>query len=93
MTNNDLYEELQSSYRKFHSIETALTCVQDDILGATDDNKSVLLIMLDLSATFDTFDHVLLERLKSGLGICGTPFNWFKSYLSDRSQSVLINDT
>ena len=94
MTNNNLYEELQSSYRKFHSTETALTCVHDDILRAIDDNKSVLLIMLDLSAAFDTVDHdVLLERLKSGLGICGTALNWFKSYLSGRSQSVLINGT
>ena len=94
MTNNNLYEELQSSYRKFHSTETALTCVHDDILRAIDDNKSVLLIMLDLGAAFDTVDHdVLLERLKSGLGICGTALNWFKSYLSGRSQSVLINGT
>ena len=94
MTNNDLYEELQSSYRNFHSIEMALTWVHDDILRAIDDNESVLLIMLDLSAAFDTVDHdVLLERLKSGLGICGTALNWFKSYLSGRSQSVLINGT
>ena len=94
MTNNNLYEELQSSNRKFHSTETALTCVHDDILKTIDDNKSVLLIMLDLSAAFDTVDHdVLLERLKSGLGICGTALNWFKSYLSGRSQSVLINGT
>ena len=92
-TNNNLYEELQSSYRKFHSTETALTCVHD-ILRAIDDNKIVLLIMLDLSAAFDTVDHdVFLERLKSGLGICGTALNWFKSYLSGRSQSVLINGT
>ena len=87
MTNNNLYEELQSSYRKFYSTETALTCVHDDILRAIDDNKSVLLIMLYLSAAFDTDDHnVLLERLKSGLGISGTAFNWFKSYLSGKSQ-------
>ena len=50
--------------------------------------------MLDLSAAFDIVDHdVLLERVKSGLGICGTALNWFKSYLSGRSHSVLINGT
>ena len=94
MTNNNLYEELQSSYSKSHSTETALTCVHDDILRAIDDNKSVLLIMFDLSAAFDTVDHdVLLERLKPGLGIRGTALNWFKSYLPGRSQYVLINGT
>ena len=94
MTNNNLYEELQSSYRKFYSTETALTCVHNDILRAIDDNKSVLPIMLDLSTAFGIVDHdVLLERLKSGLGICGTALSWFKSYLSGRSQCVLINGT
>ena len=83
-----------SSYRKFHSTETALTRVHDDILRAIDDNKSVLLTMLDLSAAFDSVGHaVLLERLKSGLGICVTALNWFKPYLSGISQSVLINGT
>ena len=91
---NDLYEELHSSYRKFHNTETALTCVHDDILRAIDDNKNILLIMLDLSAAFSIVDHdILLERFKSGLGICGTVLNWFKSYLSGRSQSVLTNGT
>ena len=69
MTNNNLYEELQSSYRKFHSTETALPFVHDDILKTSDDNKSVLLIMLDLNAAIDIVD------LKSGLGICGTALN------------------
>ena len=90
MTNNNLYEELQSAYRKFHSTETALTCVHDDILRAIDGNKSVLLIMLDLSAAFDTVDHdILLERLKSGLPWIGSSH----TCLADHSLSWLINGT
>ena len=66
MTNNDLYGKLQSSCSKFHSTETTLVCYIDD-------SKSVLPIMLDLSAGFGTVDHdILLKILKSGLGICGT---------------------
>ena len=52
-----LQEPLQSSYRELHSTETALLRVRTDILKAMDDNKSVAVILLDLSAAFDTVDH------------------------------------
>ena len=90
---NDLYEEYQSSYRKLHSTETALVSVHDDILRAIDDNKCILLIMLDLSAAFDTVDHeILLRRLSCMLSISGSALQWFRSYLTDRKQKVVVND-
>ena len=52
---------------------------------------AVLLALLDLSAAFDTDDHsVLLRRLQTSFRISGAPLNWFKSYLSARSQRVSI---
>merc|ERR1712237_262375 len=85
MTENDLHEIMQSSYKQHHSTETALTCVQDDFLRAIDDKKTVLLLMLDLSAAFDTVDHtILIDRLRNRLGIGGTALDWFQSYLSNR---------
>ena len=73
MISNDLHELMQSSYKKFQSTETALTCVLDDFLCALDDKRNVCLIGLDLSAAFDTVDHgILLDCLETRLGIHGT---------------------
>ena len=91
---NDLEECMQSAYKKHHSCETALVLVQNDILRSLDDNRSVLLLLLDLSAAFDTVDHsILLDRLSSRFGIRGSALAWFKSYLEERTQFVSIDGT
>ena len=69
MTTNGLHDFLQSSYNKYHSTETALTCIHDDILRAVDEKQCVILLLLDLSAAFDTIDHaMLLSRLQKYIG-------------------------
>ena len=89
---NNLNEPFQSAYRKGHSTETALLRVKNDIMMAVDQKKAVILVLLDLSAAFDTIDHeVLFARLKYHLGVSGVVLNWFKSYLDNRSQSVSID--
>ena len=52
-----LDEMFQFAYNNFHSTETALVRVQNDILCAIDNNESVILLLLDLSAAFDTVNH------------------------------------
>ena len=61
-------------------------------MRAIDNRQCVILLLLDLSAAFDTVAHeIQLNRLNSKFGISGTALNWFQSYLTGRTQSVLIN--
>ena len=60
-------------------------CVVNDILTALDNDNIPVILLLDLSAAFDTIDHqILLSRLYSLFGIQSTALKWFESYLSDK---------
>lgn len=94
LVTNGLNEPMQSAYRAGFSVETCLLKVQNDLLCALDDKKSVFLTLLDLSAAFDTVDHrMLLTTLKARFGFDDIALKWLKSYLTDRSQSVYLNGT
>ena len=91
---NNLHEPMQSAYRPGHSVESALIRIHNAILRAMDKQQRVFLILLDLSAAFDTLDHgILLDRLKHRIGVKDTALDWFASYLAGRGQSIHINGT
>ena len=85
--------EGQSAYREFHSTETALCSTVSDLLEYMDNGQCAILILLDLSAAFDTVDHELLIDNLMYIGVEGVALNWFKSYLENRSYHVIINGT
>lgn len=94
LNTNNLFPSLQSAYRQFHSTETALLKVTNDILRSLDSNQDVILVMLDLSAAFDTLDHdILVRRLETYFGFSAKVLQWFKSYFTGRAQSVVIGDS
>ena len=81
-------------YRKNYSTEMLLLKVADDMFKSFDRNIPTVVILLDLSAAFDTVDHVkLLEILQEDIGIRGTALKWFKSFITNRTQKVKIGDT
>ncbi|KXJ21004.1 putative RNA-directed DNA polymerase from transposon BS [Exaiptasia diaphana] len=85
----DLDSKFQSAYRSFHSTETALLWVFNDIFTAIDSHNEVVLVQL----AFDTIDHcLLLSRLHHRFGFTGTVLEWFKSYLNGRTQQVAIKN-
>jgi hypothetical protein len=70
----------KTTYKEHHSTETALVRVNNDVL-----QQSVILILLDLSAAFDTVAHcILLSRLARKFVFKGNVLNWFSSYLTGR---------
>ena len=82
----------QSSYREYHSTETALLKVQNDILLSMDKQEVKLLVLLDLSTAFDTVDHTfLVDNLENDFGINNLALSWIKSVLCGRKQRATIN--
>ena len=66
--------------------------VLDSLLGSAKKRLVYLVALLDLSAVFDTLDHsIVLKQLETTYGVRGTVLDWFVSYLSDRSQSVIFD--
>ena len=92
LSDNDLYEQMQSAYRPNHSTETAILRVRNDLLCILDEHKAAILVLLYLSAAFDTIDHtIMLTRLRDRFGITATCLAWFESYLVNRSQRIQMH--
>ena len=86
-----LFPVRQSAYRPFHSTETAVLCSHNDLVRSIDSRQVAALVLLDLSAAFDTVDHsILLSVLSDRFSVTDTALSWFRSYLSDRTQSFVF---
>ena len=88
LTDRSLLYETQSGFRKHHSCQTALLRICDDLLQNIDNGRLSGVLFLDLSKAFDLVNHGILLKKLSLYGLQGKNLNWFKSYLSDRSQIV-----
>jgi len=81
-----------TSLRRHYSTESSVVKVMNDIIRSIDDGKVVPLVLIDLTAAFDTVDHeILLEVLQNRFSINDIPLSWFHSYLTDRTLSIIIN--
>ena len=90
---NNLNSNAQYGYRKGHSTETLLLKVTNDLLDNCDNQKPSILVLLDLSAAFDTVDQSkLISILRDEIGVEGVALQWFKSFLCGRTQKVKIGD-
>ena len=90
---HNLVPEYQSAYRKRHSCETSLVKLVNDILWNMENQLVTAIVILDLSAAFDTVGHdILLEVLEKCFGIVGAARTWYESYLKPRRFRVAVED-
>ena len=81
----------QFGFRSAHSCESQLLTVTDDLSKALNNKLQVDVGILDLSKAFDKVPHRrLLSKIES-YGITGKVLNWLESFLSNRSQQVIVN--
>ena len=91
--NSPNFNRFQSAYRRGFSTETAILRLLSDVRCAADEKCRSMVVLLDLSAAFDTIDiDTLLRRLEHTFGITGSALLWLRTYLEGRSQYVRIGD-
>ncbi len=88
LAQNNHLDNKHSGFKRGHLTETALLSVTEAQRLARAASKSSVLVLLDLSAAFDTVNHQILLSALRKMGISGTALLWFESYLSDRSFRV-----
>ena len=91
---HNLDNPYQLVYKAGHSTETALLSIKNEVHLSLSRGEPTALVMLDLSASFDTIDHsTLLSCLSIWFGVSGSVLKWFTSYLTYHYQSIKIGST
>lgn len=92
LENNNLLTTFQHGFRSNRSTETAILQFINNVYKFLEEKLYVVGIFIDLSKAFDTLNHNILFDKLTHIGIRGVPFQLFRSYLSNRSQSVFCNN-
>ena len=90
---NKILQPNQSGFRHSFSTSSASLEVKEHIIDCLSKNKHVCAVLVDLAKAFDTVDHNILLKKLFCYGFRDQSFDWIHSYLSERKQMVLLNDT
>jgi ribonuclease P/MRP protein subunit RPP40 len=93
LENNNLLSSVQHGFRRERSCETQLTTVVQDIASTVGKSRQVDAAILDFSKAFDTVPHQRLLYKLDCYGIRGETLRWISNFLTNRSQSVILDGT
>ena len=89
VNSNNLFNKLQSGFRKMHGTGTALLRILEDLRIAKGHGMVTVMVLLDYSKAFDTVIHPLLLAILRHLKFSEPSIKWFEAYLGHRQQSVI----
>ena len=92
ISDNSILHQNQFGFREKLSKSMALLELIDKLSEAVDDKLTTIGVFIDLAKAFDTVDHGILLRKLQHYGIRGIALDWFRSYLTDREQFVVIGN-
>ena len=91
LNSHDLWNTFLSAYRPYHSTETGLLIVANDVFASLIKGNISILALLDISSAFDTIDHsILVHRLHTDFGFTDIVLQWSSSYLMDHTHYVSL---
>ena len=93
LSTQQLFPASQFAYRRQHSTEDAVVLAVNRWLMAKAERKYTGVVMVDMSKAFDRVQHARMVSILFSLGVSGIVLQWFRSYLSDRSQCIRIGNT
>ena len=91
LVQNERLSTNQSGNKRWHSTETSLIYTTDKILSAIDQKKTTAMVLLDMSKAFDSISHKTMLYKLQDIGASTSAIDWFRSYLSNRTQVVRFN--
>ena len=92
LNNNILYKK-QFGFQENHSTDHAIIQLVDQISNNFEKNHLTLGVFMDFSKTFDTVDDVILIKKLDHYGVTGRNLLWFKSYLNNRRQFIIHDNS
>ena len=93
LDSHDILYKHQYGFRKKYSTKLSVINLVNSLLRSIDEGKPTLGIFIDFQKAFDTINHQILLNKLDLYGIRGIALQWFKSYLSNRSQVICYKET